>query len=188
MRSSQHRDPGPGSSRGNQGQNGQAAQQGQEKLGLECRTPTPNTGLISPSMKPGTEDKGSEDNLGTTVLCHPKGHCDKREVGQGAQSPYFTGEETGSERETDLPEATQQTNVSWEGSPPRAWNRAEHCLFCPYSLQGAHLTKLFLIHRVPPLGFPWSLEVKDMDSTIWKQWGFREILLPQGHRAHPGEG
>lgn len=45
--------------------------------------PTPNTGLISPSMKPGTEDKGSEDNLGTTVLCHPKGHCDKREVGRG---------------------------------------------------------------------------------------------------------
>lgn len=83
MRSSQHRDPGLGSSGGNQGQNGQAAQQGQEKLGLGRRTPTPSTGLISPSMKPRTKDKGSEDNLSTTVLCHPKGHCDKREVGRG---------------------------------------------------------------------------------------------------------
>ena len=46
---------------------------------------------------------------------------------------------------------------------------AGHCLSCLYSLQGARLTKLFLIHRVPLLGFPWSLEVKDMDSTIWKQ-------------------
>lgn len=89
MRSSQHRDPGPGSSWGNQGQNEQAAQQGQEKLGLEPRTPATSTGLISPSMKQRTKDRVSEDSLSTTVLCHPKGHGDNRERGQGGSVTIF---------------------------------------------------------------------------------------------------
>lgn len=45
------------------------------------------------------------------------------------------------------------------------WDRADHC-FCPSHLPGAHLGKLFLIYQEPPLCLPWSLEVKDVDSTI----------------------